>query len=96
MMETVTKLPEHDAAKALTHPLRAAILNALADRDASPIELAKEMGASLPNVSYHVRALLKLGAVALVRERHVPGAVAHNVHSDGADQAQPRAAVISP
>jgi DNA-binding transcriptional ArsR family regulator len=66
-----------DAAKAIAHPLRAAILNALADREASPIELAKEMGEPLPNVSYHVRALHKLGAVALVRQRHVRGAVEH-------------------
>jgi DNA-binding transcriptional ArsR family regulator len=57
--------------------LRAAILNALADREASPIELAKEMDDPLPNVSYHVRALHKLGALALVRQRQVRGAVEH-------------------
>src|SRR5215208_4959687 len=45
-------LPQHDAAKALTHPLRAAVLERLYDRDASPIELAREMGEPLPNVSY--------------------------------------------
>ena len=67
----MSELAPHDAAKAIAHPLRAAILNALADREASPIELAKEMGEPLPNVSYHVRALHTLGAVALVRQRHV-------------------------
>jgi DNA-binding transcriptional ArsR family regulator len=71
------ELPEHDAAKALTHPLRAAILKALEDREASPVELAKEMQESLPNIGYHVRALHKLGAIALVRERQVRGAVEH-------------------
>ena len=70
-------LPPHDAAKALAHPLRAAILKALEDREAWPIELAKEMGEPLPNVSYYVRALHKLGALALVRERQVRGAVEH-------------------
>ena len=32
----------------------------------------------LPNVSHHVRALHKLGALALVRERQVRGAVEHS------------------
>jgi hypothetical protein len=35
------------------------------------------MGEPLATVSYHVRALHKLGALALVRERHVRGAVEH-------------------
>ena len=51
MMEGVSELAPHDAAKAIAHPLRAAILNALADREASPVELAKELGEPLPNVS---------------------------------------------
>jgi hypothetical protein len=53
------------------------VLEQLYDREASPIELAKEMGEPLPNVSHHVRALHKLGALALVRERQVRGAVEH-------------------
>jgi hypothetical protein len=36
------------------------------------------MGEPLPNVSYHVRALHKLGALAPVRERQVWGAVEHS------------------
>jgi len=36
-----------------------------------------EMGESLPNVAYHVRALHELGAVALVRQRQVRGAMEH-------------------
>jgi hypothetical protein len=35
------------------------------------------MGEPLPNVAYHVRELHKLGALALVRERQVRGAVEH-------------------
>jgi DNA-binding transcriptional ArsR family regulator len=73
----VAELPPADAAKANAHPLRAAILERLCDREASPIELAKEMGEPLPNVSYHVRELAKLGAIALVRQQHVRGAVEH-------------------
>jgi DNA-binding transcriptional ArsR family regulator len=54
-MQRVAELPPADAAKAIAHPLRATILNGLCDREASPIELAKEMGEPLANVSYHVR-----------------------------------------
>jgi hypothetical protein len=35
------------------------------------------MKESLPGVSYHVRELYQLGALALVRERQVRGAVEH-------------------
>jgi DNA-binding transcriptional ArsR family regulator len=70
-------LEPHNAAKALAHPLRAAILERLYDREASSVELAGEMGETLGNVAHHVRALHKLGAVALVRERQKRGAVEH-------------------
>jgi DNA-binding transcriptional ArsR family regulator len=50
-------LPPTVAAKAVAHPLRAAILKALEDREASPVELARELQESLPNIGYHVRAL---------------------------------------
>jgi len=36
---------------------RAAVLERLYDREASPVEFAKEIGVSLPNVAYHVREL---------------------------------------
>ena len=45
----------------LAHPLRIHILRVLQDRVASPSELADELQAKLPNVSYHVRFLEKLG-----------------------------------
>jgi DNA-binding transcriptional ArsR family regulator len=73
----VAVLSPANAAKAIAHPLRAAVLERLSDREASPIELAREMGEPLPNVAYHVRELHKLGAIALVRQRQVRGAVEH-------------------
>jgi len=77
MMERVSALATHDAAKAIAHPLRAAILARLYDREASPVELAKEMGQSLPSIAYHARVLHDIGALALVRQRQVRGAVEH-------------------
>jgi DNA-binding transcriptional ArsR family regulator len=63
--------------KAMSHPLRAAILRVLNERTASPAELARELGDHLHNVSYHTKRLEQLGCVELVKERHVRGAVEH-------------------
>jgi DNA-binding transcriptional ArsR family regulator len=63
--------------KAMSHPLRAAILRVLNDRTASPAELARELDDHLHNVSYHTKRLEQLGCVELVKERHVRGAVEH-------------------
>jgi DNA-binding transcriptional ArsR family regulator len=69
--------PPADAAKAIAHPLRATILNGLYGREASPIELARELGEPIGNVAYHARALHELGAIRLVRTRQRRGAVEH-------------------
>jgi DNA-binding transcriptional ArsR family regulator len=63
--------------KAMSHPLRAAILRVLNERTASPAELARELDDQLHNVSYHTKRLEQLGCVELVKERHVRGAVEH-------------------
>ena len=69
--------PQAALAKALTHPLRAHLLTILAERTASPKEIADELQEALPNVSYHVRVLEDLGLVELIEEEAIRGAVAH-------------------
>jgi len=64
-------------AKALTHPLRARILQRLAERVASPGDLAVELGAPLGVVSYHVRMLHDYECVELVRTEPRRGALQH-------------------
>ena len=64
-------------AKALVHPLRARILVVLNERVASPNEIAGLLGEALPNVSYHVRVLLDLDCIALVRTAQRRGAIEH-------------------
>jgi DNA-binding transcriptional ArsR family regulator len=64
-------------AKALTHPLRIQILNALDGDTASPSDLAAKFDAPLGNVSYHVRTLADLGLLKLVKRRTRRGAVEH-------------------
>jgi DNA-binding transcriptional ArsR family regulator len=64
-------------AKALSHPMRARILGILDERVASPNEIAEQISERLPNVSYHVRALLDLGCIELVDTAQRRGAVEH-------------------
>ena len=69
--------PQEALAKALSHPLRAQALAILAERIASPKEIADELDKLLTNVSYHVRVLEELGLIELVEEETVRGSVAH-------------------
>jgi DNA-binding transcriptional ArsR family regulator len=64
-------------AKALSHPMRARILAILNQRVASPNEIAEMIDERLPNVSYHVRALLELGCIELVSTAQRRGAIEH-------------------
>lgn len=61
----------------LAHPLRLEILRLLNSREASPNEMAAELGEPLGNVSYHVRMLHKFDCVELVRTVPRRGAVEH-------------------
>ena len=63
--------------KAMSHPLRAAILRILADRTASPAEMARELDEDLSNVSYHTKQLLEFDCAELVSTRPVRGALEH-------------------
>jgi DNA-binding transcriptional ArsR family regulator len=64
-------------AKALSHPMCARILVILNERVASPNEIAEMIDERLPNVSYHVRALLDLGCIELVDTAQRRGAIEH-------------------
>lgn len=70
--------PAHEQlVKGLSHPVRAECLTLLAERVASPRELAEALDEDLSNVSYHVRVLDELDLIELVSEESVRGAVAH-------------------
>jgi len=64
-------------AKSLAHPMRVSILAVANLRAVSPAEFAREHGIAVQKVSYHFRALEKYGALELVDERPVRGAVEH-------------------
>jgi DNA-binding transcriptional ArsR family regulator len=62
----------------LQHPLRREILRRMSDGEkASPSELAEEMGEPLSSVAYHVRVLVRSGALKADGERQVRGARQH-------------------
>lgn len=63
--------------KAMSHPLRASILRILADRTASPAEMARELDEELSNVSYHTKQLVGFECAELVSTRPVRGALEH-------------------
>lgn len=63
--------------KAMSHPLRAQILRILADRTASPAEMARELDEELSNVSYHTKQLVEFECAELVSTRPVRGALEH-------------------
>src|SRR3954469_8242171 len=76
-MKPFTNINDPRVVKALAHPLRVEILGILEQRRASPSELAIELGAPLGNVSYHVRTLLGLRLIRLVKKTPRRGAVEH-------------------
>jgi len=70
--------PEAKTARVLSHPLRPRILEILTTRgEASPNEIANELGVPLGTLSYHTRLLRDSGWIELVREVPRRGAVEH-------------------
>jgi DNA-binding transcriptional ArsR family regulator len=77
-MSNSSDRPAMTTQRALAHPLRVRIHNELADREASPIELARELDEPLGLISYHVRVLAQAGLLELSRRSFVRGAVQHH------------------
>jgi DNA-binding transcriptional ArsR family regulator len=64
--------------RALSHPLRTQILTELHENRASPSELSEKLDAPLANVAYHVRILLDLKLIRLVKKTQRRGAIEHH------------------
>jgi DNA-binding transcriptional ArsR family regulator len=84
MKETIRMPPANSTASMETtlaaivaHPTRARAFSILAERTASPVEIAQQIGKDVGHVGYHVRKLLQLGLIELVDEKPVRGAVEH-------------------
>jgi DNA-binding transcriptional ArsR family regulator len=68
---------DQDLVRALAHPMRVRILEALQGRVASPTELAREFRESLGVVSYHANALLDVECIEQVRTQPKRGTIEH-------------------
>ncbi|HEY2477844.1 MAG TPA: helix-turn-helix domain-containing protein [Solirubrobacterales bacterium] len=68
---------DQDLVRALAHPMRVQILEALQGRTASPTELARQFEESLGVVSYHTNALLEVDCIEQVRTRPKRGTIEH-------------------
>jgi DNA-binding transcriptional ArsR family regulator len=75
--KTATPTMETTLAAIVAHPTRARAFLILAERIASPAEIAKEIGKDVGHVGYHVRKLQQLELIELVDEKPVRGAVEH-------------------
>lgn len=75
--KTATPSMEMTLAAIVAHPTRARCFSILAERTASPVEIAQVIGKDVGHVGYHVRKLQKLNLIELVDERPVRGAVEH-------------------
>ena len=82
-MASAMKIPEAtgdptaDEAKALNHPLRRSLLIEFRLGTRSPTSLADQLDEPLGNVSYHVKTLLGLKMIELVKTEPRRGAVEH-------------------
>jgi DNA-binding transcriptional ArsR family regulator len=75
--KTAATSMETTLAAIVAHPTRARAFLILAERTASPAEIAKEIGKDVGHVGYHVRKLQQLDLIELVDEKPVRGAVEH-------------------
>lgn len=67
----------YEAAKAIGHPIRVAMLEKMKRENWSPKQLSDELEMPIGNVSYHMRLLNDLGAVKLVDTAQRRGATEH-------------------
>ena len=66
---------KQELVRALSHPVRVEILQALHGRIASPTELSREIGQRPAVVSYHASTLLRCGCLELIHSRPKRGAI---------------------
>lgn len=76
-VKTAATSMETTLATIVAHPTRVRAFSILAERTASPVEIAQEIGKDVGHVGYHVRKLQELNLIELVDERPVRGAVEH-------------------
>jgi DNA-binding transcriptional ArsR family regulator len=67
------KMVNNRLAAAVSHPTRVHVMTILADREASPKEIAADLKEPIKNITYHVNQLLELDCIELVRTAPAKG-----------------------
>jgi DNA-binding transcriptional ArsR family regulator len=68
--------------RALAHPLRLRILSLLTGAPMTAAEVARELGITHANASYHLRQLLAVGTIEVAAEEHIRGGRAKRYRYD--------------
>lgn len=76
--------------RALAHPLRLRILSLLTGQAMSAAEVARELGCTQANASYHLRVLASIGKVEIAEEVSVRGGRAVRYRYDAGHDSQRR------
>jgi DNA-binding transcriptional ArsR family regulator len=61
----------------VSHPIRCRALTILADREASPVEIGRELGMDPSHIAYHVNVLRANGLIELTEEIPRRGSIEH-------------------
>jgi DNA-binding transcriptional ArsR family regulator len=70
----------------VAHPVRARALTILVDREASPVEIGRELGMDASHIAYHVRLLREGGLIELTEETPRRGSVEHRYRAVRPDE----------
>ncbi len=87
--------PPTSELRALAHPVRLRILSLLTGTTLTAAEVARELGLTHANASYHLRHLLASGVIEVAGEERIRGGVAKRYRYDVAREIQASPAELS-
>ena len=76
-----------NALRAVAHPVRLRMLSLLTGTELSAAEVARELGITHANASYHLRTLLDAGELVIASEEKIRGGVAKRYRHPWQDDA---------
>ncbi len=79
-----------NALRAVAHPVRLRMLSLLTGTELSAAEVARELGITHANASYHLRTLLDAGELVIASEEKIRGGVAKRYRHPWEEGRRPR------
>lgn len=84
--ERATAAQRLERLRATAHPLRLRMLSLLTGASMSAAEIARELGVTQANASYHLRLLERAGLVRMVEEVKLRGGIARRFRHEGSSE----------